>query len=68
MIDGESPFAHLGLEEAIALRWALRDIRAKRLKLSPIDPGHLQTLIGMGLVEVRNEDPELTQSGLDLIS
>jgi hypothetical protein len=68
MIDGQSPFAHLGLEEAIALRWTLRDIRAKRWKLSPIDPGHLQTLIGMGLVEVRNEDPELTQSGLDLIS
>lgn len=68
MIDGQSPFAHLGLEEGIALRWTLRDIRAKRWKLSPIDPGHLQTLIGMGLVEVRNEDPELTQSGLDLIS
>ena len=63
----DNPFAHLGLEKAIALRWVLRDIRAKRLKLSPIDPGDLQKLIEMGLVEVRNEDPELTQSGQDLI-
>jgi hypothetical protein len=63
----DNPFAHLSLEQAIALRWVLRDIRAKRLKLSPIDPGDLQKLIEMGLVEVRNEDPELTQSGQDLI-
>ena len=68
MTDGQSPFAHLSLEEAIALRWTLRDIRAKRWKLSPIDPGHLQTLVGMGLVEERNADPELTQAGLDVIS
>jgi hypothetical protein len=68
MNDGQSPFAHLGLEQAIALRWALRDIRAKRCKLSPVDPGNLQTLIEMGLVEVRNEDLELTQAGLDVIS
>jgi len=31
-----TPLAHLGLERAIALRWTLRDIKAKRLKLSPV--------------------------------
>jgi hypothetical protein len=64
----DNPFAHLSLDEAIALRWVLRDIRGRRWKLSPIDPGDLEKLIGMGLVEMRNEDPELTQSGLDLIA
>jgi Mn-dependent DtxR family transcriptional regulator len=68
MTEGQSPFAHLALEEAIALRWALRDIRAKRLKLSPVDPQMLQTLIEMGLVEARDENLELTQAGLDAIS
>ena len=68
MTEGQSPFAHLALEEAIALRWALRDIRAKRLKLSPVDPRKLQTLIEMGLVQARDEDLELTEAGLDAIS
>ncbi len=67
MMDHQSPFDHLGVEEAIALRWTLRDIRARRWKLSPIDPGHLQTLIEMGLVEMADEDPELTQAGLEAI-
>jgi hypothetical protein len=68
MTDGQSPFAHLTLDEAIALRWALRDIHAKRCKLSPVDPRKLQTLIEMGLVQARDEDLELTQAGLDAIS
>jgi hypothetical protein len=41
---------------------------AKRWKLSPIDPTHLEKLIAMGLVEMRDDDPVLTNSGLDAIA
>jgi hypothetical protein len=68
MIDHENPFSHLELQQAIELRWALRDIRAKRGKLTPIDPQHLQTLIDMGLVEMRDEEAVITASGLDIIA
>ena len=68
MTDGQNPLAHVALEESIALRWALRDIHAKRLKLSPVDPQKLQRLIEMGLVQARDEDLELTQAGLDAIA
>jgi hypothetical protein len=54
-------------ETAIVLRWTLRDIRGNRSKMSPIDPGHLEALIGMGLVEMRNGEPTLTNSGLNVI-
>jgi hypothetical protein len=57
------PLAGLGLDEAIRLRWVLRDIKAKRTKLSPVGPDDLQTLIGMGLVEMRDEVPLLTNEG-----
>jgi hypothetical protein len=30
----ENPFAHLDLQQAIDLRWTLRDIKAKRWVLS----------------------------------
>jgi hypothetical protein len=65
MTDIENPFSDLDLQRAIDLRWTLRDIRAKRWKLSPINPSHLEQLITMGLVEMRNDDPVLTNSGLD---
>jgi hypothetical protein len=32
----ERPLANFDLEQAIALRWALRDILGSRLKLSPL--------------------------------
>ncbi len=54
-------------ETAIVLRWTLRDIRGNRSKMSPIDPGHLEALIIMGLVEIRNGEPALTSSGLNVI-
>lgn len=54
-------------DTAIALRWTLRDIRGKRWKMSPIDPNNLQTLIGMGLVELRNGEPVLTNSGFAIV-
>lgn len=68
MTDANSPFAKLDLQRAIDLRWTLRDIRAKRWMLSPIDEAQLRTLIEMGLVEARHGQPALTNSGLDAIS
>jgi hypothetical protein len=56
--------ASLGLDNAIRLRWALRDIKGKRLKLTPVNPNDLRTLIDMGYVEMSNEDPVLTGAGL----
>jgi hypothetical protein len=63
MTDNESPFARLSLERAIALRWALRDIKAKRLKLSPINQADFATLTELGLIEMRDDGPALTQAG-----
>lgn len=55
-----SPLAGVDLETAIRLRWALRDIKAKRTKLTPVSPIDLETLIEMGLVEMREDAPMLT--------
>ena len=52
-----------GIDRAIRLRWMLRDIRGKRLKLSPVSPDDLRTLIDMGLVEMRDDVPVLTRDG-----
>ena len=65
MADAQNPFSDLDLQQAIDLRWTLRDIKAKRWVLSPINPAHLQQLIAMGLVEMRNDEPVLTDFGLD---
>jgi hypothetical protein len=67
MTGENDPFHDLDVKEVIDLRWTLRDIRAKRWKLSSINPSHLEKLISMGLVELRNEEPVLTNSGLDAI-
>jgi hypothetical protein len=56
--------ASLGLDNAIRLRWALRDITGKRLKLSPVNPNDLRTLIDMGYVEMKDEEPFVTSAGL----
>jgi hypothetical protein len=42
MTDVQNPFSDLDLQPAIDLRWTLRDIKAKRWVLSPINPAHLQ--------------------------
>ncbi|MEA2898637.1 MAG: hypothetical protein QOJ84_4252 [Bradyrhizobium sp.] len=60
----DRPLANFDLEKAIALRWALRDIVAKRLKLTPLKEDDLQTLIELGFVEMRDGSPVVTQSGL----
>ena len=64
MSEPKEGLASLGLDNAIRLRWALRDIRGNRLKLSPIDPKDLRTLIDMGYVEMKNEVPVVTNAGL----
>lgn len=55
-------------ERAIAFRWVLRDVKANRLKLSPIDQQDLQDLIDMGLLELRNDAPVLTNAGVSAIT
>lgn len=67
MTDGSTPFASFDVERAIALRWTLRDIKAKRLKLSPASESDLQTLIELGLVELRDDVPVLTLAGHDAL-
>lgn len=49
MNQPDSAFAKLDLDTAIRLRWALRDIRGARLKMSPISPEDLRLLMEMGL-------------------
>jgi len=63
MTDSSSPFADYDLERAIALRWTLRDIKAKRLKLTPVSDTDLRALIDLGLVELRDDEPVLTNAG-----
>jgi hypothetical protein len=67
MSEPKQGLSSLGLDNAIRLRWALRDIRANRLKLSPVDPRDLGTLIDMKYVEMRNEEPVVTSAGLQEI-
>ena len=66
MVD--NPFAELGLERAIGLRWTLRDIQARRLKMSPVSDDDLRVLTEFGLIEVREEGPVLTQAGTAVLS
>jgi hypothetical protein len=54
----------LGLDNSLRLRWILRDINGKRLKLSPPDPNDLRVLIEMGFVQIVEEVPTLTGTGL----
>ena len=41
----------------------LRDIKAKRTKLTPVSPSDLKTLLEMGLVEIRDDAPVPTNDG-----
>jgi hypothetical protein len=63
----ERPFATFDLEKAIALRWALRDIVAKRLKLTPVGEDDLRILSELGYVEVQDGTPVVTQAGLEAL-
>ena len=65
MSEPKTGLASLGLDNAIRLRWALRDIRGKRQKLSPVGANDLRTLIDMGYVEMRDDEPVVTNAGVD---
>jgi hypothetical protein len=67
MTDESDPFNGLDLQEAIDLRWTLRDIRARRWTLSPLNPSHLEKLKSMNLIEMHGDEPALTKAGLDAI-
>ena len=61
------PDIYTAPKRAIVLRWVLRDIKANRLKLSPVDQHDLRDLIDMGLVEMPNDAPVLTNAGVNAI-
>jgi hypothetical protein len=55
MTNESDPFNGFDLQEAIDLRWTLRDITAKRWKLSPINLSHLEMLKSMNLIEMHDD-------------
>jgi hypothetical protein len=66
MVD--NPFAEFSLEKAIGLRWTLRDIQARRLKMSPVSDEDFRLLAGLGLIDVRDEGPVLTPAGTAVLN
>jgi hypothetical protein len=66
MVD--NPFAEFGLDRAIALRWTLRDIQARRVKMSPVSNEDLRVLTDLGMIEVRDEGPVLTEAGTAVLN
>jgi hypothetical protein len=51
------------VSRAIGLRWTLRDIQARRLKLSPVSNDDMRVLTELGLIEARDEGPALRRVG-----
>jgi hypothetical protein len=64
----DNPFAEFSLERAIGLRWSLRDIQGRRLKMSPVSNEDLRVLTDLGLIELRDEGPVLTQVGTAVLN
>ena len=67
MNEPNRDLASLGLDNAIRLRWALRDIRGKRLKFSPVNPNDIRILVEMGYIGVINDELVITMAGLQQI-
>jgi hypothetical protein len=65
--DTPSPFLRLSLERAIALRWTLRNSKARRLKLPPAGESDLKILTELGLIGTRDEVPVLTKAGQEAL-
>ena len=63
----DNPFAEVNLERAIDLRWTLRDIRARRLKMSPVSNDDLRVLAELGLIDVSDDGPVLTRAGIAVL-
>jgi hypothetical protein len=59
----DSPLAGLSTEIAIRLRWVLGDIKNKRTEFLGVSPDDLGTLTKMGLIEMRDGKPLLTDEG-----
>ncbi len=64
MENEHDPLAQFGLD-AIDLRWTLKDIAAERSWL--INRDHLEQLINLGLVEMRDDQPRLTVPGQNTV-
>jgi hypothetical protein len=56
-----------GLNLDTAIR-ALRDIKAKRTKFSPVGQDDLMAMIELGLIEMQNDEPALTNEGMRAIA
>ncbi len=67
-MENDDPFHGLDLSEAIDLRWSMRDIRARRWKIAPIKAAHMEKLLAMGLIEMQDEIPVLTDAGLSAVT
>jgi len=63
----DNPLTDLTIERAIALRWTLRDIVAGRTKFLPLADADLRLLLEMGMVEMRDGEPKLTEAGFAVI-
>ena len=63
----DDPLAEFNLEIAIGLLWTLRDIQARRLKMSPVSDEDLRVLTELGLIEVRDDGPVLTPAGMSVL-
>ena len=63
----DDPLAEFNLERAIGLRWTLRDIQARRLKMLPVSDEDLRVLTQLGLIEVRDDAPVLTPEGKSVL-
>jgi hypothetical protein len=58
----------LNLDTAIRLRWVLRDIKGRRTKFLPVGQNDLMALIELGLIEMQNAEPALTNEGMRAIA
>jgi hypothetical protein len=61
--QAKSLLAGLNRDAGIRLRWAMRDIKAKRTNLSPVSANDLEALMDLGFVEMRDGTPVLTDIG-----
>ncbi len=58
----------LNLDTAIRLRWALRDIKARRTEFSPVSQNDLMALIELGLIEMLDDVPSSLGSSASVAS
>lgn len=63
MSDGSGGISGVDPLRSIDLVWTLRDIKANRTRLLPVDSDHLRELIDLGLVEMRDDVPVVTDAG-----